>query len=45
MIIVGSITANSNTIAGQFVYPKASLGSQSGLMQVYARADRARDVL
>ena len=31
MIIVGSITGNSNTIGGGFVYPKANLGSQKGL--------------
>ena len=28
MIIVGSITGNSNTIGGGFVYPKANLGGQ-----------------
>ena len=31
MIIVGSITGNSNTIGGGFVYPKANLGGQKGL--------------
>ena len=33
MIIVGSITGNSNTIGGGFVYPKANLGNQKGLEQ------------
>jgi protochlorophyllide reductase len=39
MIIVGSITGNSNTIGGGLVYPRADLGDLSGLKSGAGAAD------
>ena len=36
--IVGSITGNTNTIGGGFVYPRADLGDLKGLQEVMAKA-------